>query len=56
MDQLEKAGIRGSSGITVDSVERFQGSERKVIIITGTRTDGLGFLGCDLVSIYNFYF
>lgn len=36
--------------ITIDSVERFQGSERKAILLTATRTDRLGFVGCDLVT------
>jgi superfamily I DNA and/or RNA helicase len=49
---LEKAKIPNSRLITVDSVERFQGSERKVIIITATRSNGLGFVGCPLVSFY----
>ncbi|CAD5230616.1 unnamed protein product [Bursaphelenchus okinawaensis] len=34
--------------LTVDSVERFQGSERKVIFMTCTRTNSLGFVACSL--------
>ncbi|CAD5233958.1 unnamed protein product [Bursaphelenchus xylophilus] len=34
--------------LTVDSVERFQGSERKVIFMTCTRTRQLGFVACAL--------
>ena len=50
LEQLKASNIRDKQGITVDSVERFQGSERKIIIITTTRTTKLGFVGCDLVS------
>jgi superfamily I DNA and/or RNA helicase len=35
-------------GLTVNSVERFQGSERECIIMTSTRTNGIGFMGDDL--------
>uniref|UniRef100_A0A915M6T8 DNA2/NAM7 helicase-like C-terminal domain-containing protein n=1 Tax=Meloidogyne javanica TaxID=6303 RepID=A0A915M6T8_MELJA len=35
-------------GVTVDSVEGFQGSEREVIIMSMVRQYDLGFLRCDL--------
>ena len=49
-----------NEGLTVDSVEGFQGSEREVIIISTVRQLDLGFLKCDLVSgcffvILNFF-
>ena len=31
-------------GMTIDTVERFQGSERRVMIMTTVRTDQIGFL------------
>jgi superfamily I DNA and/or RNA helicase len=52
---LQALKIRNALGpenrdITVDSVERFQGSERRVIIMTLTRSDKLGFLREETVS------
>lgn len=54
--KLNRCNIPKSNKITVDSVERFQGSERRAIIITGTRTskNQLGFMADDLVGFYGF--
>ena len=40
--------------MTVDTVERFQGSERRVMIMTTVRTDQIGFLNEYRVLYYFF--
>uniref|UniRef100_A0A915E792 RNA helicase n=1 Tax=Ditylenchus dipsaci TaxID=166011 RepID=A0A915E792_9BILA len=44
-NQTRKIREKINPDITVDSVERYQGSERRVIIATTARTESIGFLG-----------
>ncbi|KAI6183190.1 Pept-C1 domain-containing protein [Aphelenchoides bicaudatus] len=47
-EALRKQRIRDSDDLTVNSVERFQGSERDIILMTATRTASLGFMADNL--------
>jgi superfamily I DNA and/or RNA helicase len=52
--RISRLSIVDAKKISVEIVEKYQGSERKIIIMSATRTDRIGFVGCDLVSFYGF--
>lgn len=43
--------IPNSQKILINSVERFQDSEREIIIVTTVRTADLGFMACNRVCL-----